>query len=387
MSGYRDDLRAAHERIAALQRESDDIRKRSKEEGVAASARIEQLERQVAMLERDDAARALRERLERVEAGASRREAEHKAELDACTMKILALEEAAYERTKDYDRAFERIGQLEGELAKANQNKPELDAATMKILALEESVREAGKAEIEGLKSELDEVREKLAKEKKELARVEREVDGDAEALSWKDKEIAQLRERIALQATALRESHEKIVALTEAQRQREARPDPEPEEPVAAIQLIPQIDDDLARLSPAGKWEVVYRVPKAMRLRRRHRIAIGGMLVIVVGLVLGLQAAPLAASAALIVGALSVAFSMLTGTTVHQGTVESLHDEGAGGGVVARINGSEVRLPRAAESAIALGKHAVVERGRLGEGTLVVLTPADPQPPTSAGF
>lgn len=73
MSGYRDDLRAAHERIASLQREADDIRKRAKEEGVAASARIEQLERQVSILERDDVARALRERLERVEARASRR--------------------------------------------------------------------------------------------------------------------------------------------------------------------------------------------------------------------------------------------------------------------------------------------------------------------------
>jgi len=347
------------------------------------------------MLERDDVARALRERLERVEARASRREAEHKAELDAATMKILALEEAAYERTNDYDRAFERIGQLEREVAKANQNKPELDAATMKILALEESVHEESKAEVDGLRGELAEVREKLAevreelaKAKKKLARVQREVDGEAEVLSRRDEEIAQLRRRVALQATALRESHDKILALTEAQREREARPDPEPEEPVTAIQPIRQIDDDLARLSPAGKWEVVFRVPRAVRLRRRHRIAIGGMLVIVAGLVLGLQAAPLAASAALIVGALSVAFSMLMGTTVHQGTVESLHEDKSGAGVVARINGAEVRLPRAAESAIAVGNHAVVERGNLGEGTLVVLTPADPQrAPGAAGM
>lgn len=74
-------------------------------------------------------------------------------------MKILALEEAAYERTNDYDRAFQRIGQLERELEKANQNKPELDAATMRILALEESFHEEGKAEDDGLRRELNEVR------------------------------------------------------------------------------------------------------------------------------------------------------------------------------------------------------------------------------------
>lgn len=375
MSGYRDDLRAAHERIALLQREADDTRKLAKEESAAASARIEQLERQVAMLERDDVARALRERLEEVEQRAARLESEHKAELDAATMKILALEEAAYERTKDYDRAFARIGQLERELATAIQNEPALEAATMKILALEEAAQHGSDSNDEEVRAELDAAKVELGEVRTKLIDISRELDEKVDTLSQRDEEIEQLRRRIGLQSKALGESRDRAPALRYTSSRRGERSSVAPAAGNTAIQAIQQTDDDLARLSPAGKWEVAYRVPKAVRLRRRHRIAIVGMLVIVVGFVLALQAAPIAASTTLLVGAFTLAFSMLTGTTIHQGKVESLQKLDSGRYLVARINGRDVLLPAQAQRAIALGKRAVVERGNLGEGTLVVLT------------
>jgi hypothetical protein len=363
MGGYRDDLRAAHERIGSLQRQVDEATQRANEEAAAAARRIEQLERQVTILEKDDAERALREQLERVEREASVREARDRSELEAATMKILALEEAAYQRAQDNDRAFAQIAELERTLAEQKQSKAELD--TMTVVAVEETAHEEGGTTLAEMRRELSEARQ--------------ELEGKAVALSRNDQEIEQLREHNRALSNALRESEQEARDAIASLKQTMTQQKSEAEAALAVIPPIQQTDDDIARLSPGGDWILSYRMPRALRSRRRQLLATGGLLVLLPGLMLVLQGVSLAAGATLLaLGAVLVGVGVIAGPSVHRGEIERVQgDPSDQHFVVVRINGVAIRLPRDARPVVSSAKQAVIEQGSLGEGTFVVLTPA----------
>lgn len=330
MSGYRDELRAAHDRIATLQRELDETRRTAEQGTERSRQRVEQLERQVERLESDDAGRAQQKRIEELEQTLSDERATAKRDLDNATMRILQLEEKQHQHAVDYDRAFARAKELETQL-QAVQREREVDA-----------------------------------ERRSSVEDVDARIRSLEEQVRARDEELTESRHKVKAaerRARELRDAHRNLEQQLEAAREaaKESRKgNDEPASETAA--LVPvrsqDADPDLVRLSPAGSdWAVVYRVPIAARPFKHKSFLALGTLVLVTAIPVGLSDLNVGWVVA-IVGVLLLVVGWWRSPSVHRVDVGDVwrqrdeHEE-----LVTTIEARGRRFPAAREHSLSVAK------------------------------